>query len=75
MTFYALVDGVDHRSQLGRFARPGFACDEDQSLRLIAHIAHDFRHIQLFQGQGFGRNGAEHGANAVQVAHNIDPKS
>ncbi|MNT06846.1 hypothetical protein D3C72_1415290 [compost metagenome] len=72
---FVLVDVVDHRRQRGRLARTGRAGHQDQALRLLDHLAEQRRAGQVFQGQHFGRNGAEHRTGATVLVERIDTEA
>ena len=72
---FGLVDVVDHRRQRGRLARAGGTGDQDQALRLFDQLLEQRRATQVFQGQHFRRNGAEHRAGATVLVESIDAEA
>jgi pyridoxal phosphate enzyme (YggS family) len=49
--------------------------DQDQALRLVDQFLEDARATQVFQGQHFRRNGAEHRAGAAVLVERVDAEA
>ena len=75
VALHAAVDVIDHGRERGRLARAGLAGHQDQAVVGAAHLPHRLGHLQLIEGQRLGRNGAEHRAHAVQLAHDVDAEA
>jgi hypothetical protein len=69
------VDVIDQRGERGRLARAGLAGDQNQALGMAAHLPHRLRQLQFIHRQRLGRDGAKHGAHAVQVTQHVDPEA
>src|SRR3989440_1413488 len=75
MALHAPVDVVDHRRERGGLARTGLAGHQDQSVIGAAHLPHRVRHLQLLERERLGGDGAEYGADAVQMPHDVDAEA
>ncbi len=75
MSLDALVDVIDHGRQRRGLARTGLAGDQDQAIGGAAQLVHGRRHLQRLQRQGAGRDRAEYGPHAGELAQHVDAKA
>ena len=75
VTLHAGVDVVDHGRERRRLARAGLSGHQDQPVVGAAHLPHRLGHLELIESERLGGDGAEHGAHAIQVSHDVDPEA
>src|SRR3989304_8629056 len=74
MALDARIEVIDHRRERGRLARAGLAGHEDHAVRDFAQVAHRLRHLEWLERLRLRRDGAKHGAHAVELAQYVHPK-
>ena len=69
------VQVIDHGGQRGGLPRAGRPCDEDQPLVMAGQALHHRRKAEVVQTGNLGGDHAEGGADASQLAEQVDPES